>query len=91
MTTAHKLPRYTERITIDPEIMVGKPVVKGTRITVEIVLKKLAQELDIADILRAYPRLTEDDIRACVEYAEALVEGERVGLGSQRPPSQRAV
>ena len=83
MTTAHKLPRYTERITIDPEIMVGKPVVKGTRITVEIVLTKLAQQFDVADILRDYPRLTSADVQACMEYGAALVSGEQVSLGSQ--------
>ena len=69
---------YEARITVDPEIMVGKPVIKGTRIPVELVLRHLAQNPDVEDLLAAYPRLTLDDVKACLEYAEALVEGEEV-------------
>ncbi len=71
-------PKYQDRIIVDPEILVGKPVVKGTRIPVELVLKRLAQDLDLRTLLEAYPRLTLDDVRACLEYAQALVEGEEV-------------
>jgi uncharacterized protein (DUF433 family) len=71
-------PLYQDRIIVDPEIMVGKPVVKGTRIPVELVLKRLAQDLDLATLLEAYPRLTPEDVKACLEYAERLVEGEEV-------------
>jgi uncharacterized protein (DUF433 family) len=53
--------------------MVGKPVVKGTRIPVEIVLAKLAENPDFDDLFAAYPRLTLDDVRACLAYANALV------------------
>jgi uncharacterized protein (DUF433 family) len=73
---AQGYPLYKDRIIIDPEIMVGKPVIKGTRIPVELVLKRLAQDLNVETLLRAYPRLTVDDIKACVEYAQGLVEGE---------------
>ncbi len=73
---AQVYPKYKNRIIIDPEIMVGKPVVKGTRIPVELVLKRLAQDLNIETLLEAYPRLTIEDIRACLEYAQGLVEGE---------------
>jgi uncharacterized protein (DUF433 family) len=73
---AHVYPLYKDRIIIDPEIMVGKPVVKGTRIPVELVLKRLAQDLNVETLLRAYPRLSIEDIRACIEYAHGLVEGE---------------
>ena len=76
MTVAHDYPQYKDRIIIDPEIMVGKPVVKGTRIPVELVLKRLAQDLNVETLLEAYPRLTLEDIRACLEYAQGLVEGE---------------
>lgn len=69
---------YRERIVVDPAIMVGKPVVKGTRIPVELVLKRLSQDLNIETLLTAYPRLTVEDIKACLAYAEALVEGEDV-------------
>jgi uncharacterized protein (DUF433 family) len=65
-----------DRIIIDPEILVGKPVIRGTRIPVELVLKRLAQELNTQVLLEAYPRLTLVDIKACLEYAEALVESE---------------
>ena len=69
---------FADRITVDPEILVGKPVVAGTRIAVELVLKRLAEDLDMRGILESYPRLTEADVRACIEYARALVEGEDV-------------
>jgi uncharacterized protein (DUF433 family) len=71
-------PKHEERIAIDPEILVGKPVVKGTRIPVELVLRRLSQDLDIEALLEAYPRLTLEDVKACLAYAEALVEGEEV-------------
>ena len=71
---------YHERIIVDPTILGGKPVVKGTRIPAELVLKRLAQDLDLKALLEAYPRLTPDDVRACLAYTEALVEGEEVYL-----------
>lgn len=67
-----------DRIVVDPAVMVGKPVVRGTRIPVEIILEKLAMDLDVDEILLDYPRLTRDDIRACVEYAHAIVAGEDI-------------
>lgn len=63
-----------DRIVQDPTIMVGKPVVKGTRIPVELVLQHLAENLDLADLFAAYPELTRDDVKACLAYAGALVE-----------------
>ncbi|MCL4489623.1 MAG: DUF433 domain-containing protein [Chloroflexi bacterium] len=69
---------FQDRIIVDPEILVGKPVVRGTRIPVELVLKRLSQDLDIATLFESYPRLTADDIKGCLEYAGALVEGEAV-------------
>jgi uncharacterized protein (DUF433 family) len=65
---------YTERITQNPEIMTGKPVVKGTRIPVERVLAHLAQNPDLADLFAAYPELTEEDVKACFAYAHAVIE-----------------
>ena len=62
------------RIIIDPKVMGGKPVIKGTRISVEIILKKLGQKIDTEEILRDFPRLTHNDIRAAILYAESLVE-----------------
>ena len=69
---------YNDRITVDPEVMVGKPVVRGTRIPVELVLKRLAHDLDLVSLFEAYPRLTEEDVRACIAYAHALVSNEDV-------------
>jgi uncharacterized protein (DUF433 family) len=75
---AEKYPQYQDRIVVNPKIMVGKPVVKGTRIPVELVLKRLAQDLNVETLLEAYPRLTFEDVRACLEYAQSLVEGETI-------------
>ena len=55
-----------ERIEINPEIMLGKPVIRGTRIPVEIILRKLAEGATEADLLDAYPRLTKRDIQAAL-------------------------
>ena len=66
--------RYHDRIVTDPEILAGKPVVKGTRIPVELVLAKLAYNPDLQELFADYPRLTVDDVKACLGYAAALVE-----------------
>lgn len=63
-----------DRIEINPHIMMGKPVIKGTRIPVEMILKKLAHAISVATILRDYPRLTEEDIKAAVLYAAEMLE-----------------
>ncbi len=64
--------RLADRIEIDAEIMAGKPVIRGTRIPVDRVLRHL-QEHDRADVFRAFPELTDDDVRACVAYARQAV------------------
>jgi len=64
-----------ERIVVNPKIMGGKPIVRGTRITVEQVLKLLTQGLDTPEILRDYPHLSKDDVAAVLFYA-AKVAGE---------------
>jgi uncharacterized protein (DUF433 family) len=63
-------PIYRERIIRDPAILVGKPVVKGTRISVELVLAKLAANPDLAELFADYPRLTVDDVKAVLAYAQ---------------------
>ena len=70
--------KYENRIIIDPEIMVGKPIIKGTRITVELVLRLLAQGEKMNEILEAYPHLEREDIYAVLGYAEEIVEEERI-------------
>jgi len=69
---------YQERITSDHTIMLGKPVIKGTRITVEIILKKLAEGATIADMLEMYPHLKKEDILAALDYASAVISGEEM-------------
>ena len=75
----------TERITIDPEIMMGKPVIRGTRITVELILRKLAEGAAEADLLEDYPHLTTEDVRAAVAYGAASVAHEEVVLLPNTP------
>lgn len=60
---------WEERIIIDPTILVGKPVVKGTRLSVEFILDLLAQGWSHEEILRNYPGLAVTDIQACLAYA----------------------
>lgn len=67
-----------DRIVVDPEILGGKPIVRGTRIPVELVLKRLSQDLDLQTIYESYPRLKPDDVKACLAYAQARVEGEEL-------------
>jgi uncharacterized protein (DUF433 family) len=64
---------YLERIVVDPRILVGKPVIKGTRIPVSLVLNLLGHGYDFSRIREAYPDLTDDDIRAAVNYSEARI------------------
>ena len=58
-----------ERIIRDPEIMMGKPTIRGTRITVELILRKLGEGVPVDEILEAHPRLTRDDILAAQAFA----------------------
>jgi uncharacterized protein (DUF433 family) len=71
---AHAKPAYRDRIIQDPDIMVGKPVVKGTRIPVTRVLHHLEDNPDLDDLFAAFPRLTLEDVKACLAYARAAVE-----------------
>ena len=70
-------PTLLDRITQDPNVMVGKPVVRGTRIPVELVLRQLSYNLDLNELFAAYPRLTIEDVKACLAYAQAAVEAKR--------------
>jgi len=67
-----------ERITVDPKVMVGKPIIRGTRIPVALILKMLGQGIPTGEILREYPRLEEVDIEAAIAYAARVVEHEDV-------------
>lgn len=80
---AHQTRNCHDRITQDPKVMVGKPVVKGTRIPVERVLAHL-EENDRADLFAAFPELTEEDVRACLAYARGAVVREQQTVGAPR-------
>lgn len=69
---------WQERITADPKVLVGKPVVRGTRLAVEFIVELLAQGWTEQQILESYPGLTRDDIAACLHYAVELLHSERV-------------
>ena len=73
---AIKAANIQDRIVVDPDVLVGKPVVRGTRIPVELVLKHLAQNPDLTELFAAYPHLTLEDVKACLAYAQVVVEGE---------------
>lgn len=65
-----------DRIDVNPQIMLGKPVVKGTRITVEMILEKLSAGESIESLLEAHPRLVEEDIRAALAFAARSIKGD---------------
>ena len=69
----HKL---LERIEINPQILAGKPVIKGTRISVELILRMLSQGISVEEILEEYPHLTEEDVKAALSLLR--------GSGSRR-------
>jgi len=66
------------RITVNPELMVGKPTIRGLRITVEQILKALAGGVQIDELLDDYPELEKEDVRAVLVYASELVNEEQV-------------
>ncbi len=65
---------FTNRIIIDPDVMVGKPIIKATRITVEHIIDLLAQGISIPEILEDYPHIKKDDIYACLSFAKKTLE-----------------
>jgi len=71
------------RIEVDPRVMLGKPVIRGTRIPVELILRKLSEGATEEDILDAYPHLSLEDIRAAEAYAADVVAREDVIVSPQ--------
>jgi len=69
---------YLDRITYHPRVMAGKPVIRGTRIPVELIVRMIAQGIPQQDILADYPRLEEVDIQAALLYAAAVLSNEAV-------------
>jgi uncharacterized protein (DUF433 family) len=69
---------WEDRITVDPAVLVGKPVVKGTRLAVEFIVGLLADGWGEGDVLRNYPGLVREDILACLAYARERLQSERI-------------
>ncbi len=69
---------WQDRIVLDPAVLTGKPVVKGTRLAVEFLVDLMAEDWTEADILRNYPGLTHEDLRACLAYASERLQAEKV-------------
>ena len=70
----------TNRIEINPAVMLGKPVIEGTRIPVELIIRKLSEGATDTDLLDAYPRLTSADIQAALAYAADMLAHETILL-----------
>jgi uncharacterized protein (DUF433 family) len=76
------------RVEVNARVMLGKPVIRGTRITVELILRKLSEGATTDDLLDAYPRLTVDDLRAAMAYAaDTLAHQETISLSDRREAS----
>jgi uncharacterized protein (DUF433 family) len=69
---------WQDRIVTDPKVLVGKPVIKGTRLAVEFILELLAERWSHEQILKSYPQLNEEDIWAVLQYAAETIKQERV-------------
>lgn len=69
---------WQDRIGIDPKVLVGKPVIKGTRLAVEFILELLAEGWTYEQLLKNYPHLTEEDILAAIHYATEILKVEHV-------------
>lgn len=67
-----------DRIVRDPAILAGKPVIRGTRMSVEFIIGVMADGWSESDILTSYPSITHDDIAACLRYAHDLVQSQQV-------------
>ena len=78
MTRKAKALAIGRRIVIDPAVMTGKPVIRGTRITVECILEKLAADIPIDEILTDYPHLKRADVLAAISFARQMVANEEI-------------
>jgi uncharacterized protein (DUF433 family) len=75
--------RLLSRIVVDPKVMAGKPVIKGTRIPLDAIIQRVAEGMSFDEVLEDYPNLEKEDIKAALNYSAALVRGEHVvALGS---------
>ena len=88
MTT--KQTNYHNRIVRTPGVVGGKPVVKGTRIPVRLVLEYLAEDPNLQTLFAAFPQLTLEDVKACLDYAKELVEEEETFPPADESPRSHA-
>ncbi|MFM9947827.1 MAG: DUF433 domain-containing protein [Saprospiraceae bacterium] len=70
--------KWQDYISTDPKIMLGKPVIKGTRITVELIVERLGQGQTIESLLVSYPHITPESVKACLQYAAYVLRNETV-------------
>lgn len=87
MTTKQQS-NYLDRIVRISGILGGKPVIKGTRIPVDLILERLSYDLDLKTLFEDYPDLTEEDIKACIVYAKELVEDEEAFPAGEQDATQ---
>lgn len=80
----------TDRIELNPDVMMGKPIIRGTRIPVELILRKLSEGATEETLLDAYPRLTRADIQAAIGYAADTVAHEETVIVGRSTPRKRA-
>lgn len=73
-----------DRIISDPAIMMGKPTIRGTRVTVELLLRKLGDGMVVGDLLKAYPHVSEEDVRAAQRFAADYLANEEILFGDPR-------
>ena len=76
---------WEERITVDPSVLVGKPVIRGTRLAVEFIVELLANGWSERQILDNYPGVASEDVTACLHYAAETLKSERVFLTATKP------
>ncbi|MBI2550512.1 DUF433 domain-containing protein [Candidatus Woesearchaeota archaeon] len=69
---------FMKRIVVDPKVMVGKPIIKGTRIPVDAILQRIADGMTVTEILEDYPQITESDVKAALEYSANIIRGEDI-------------
>ena len=70
--------KWQERIVIDPNVLVGKPIIKGTRISVDFVIGLLGQGWTVEELLKEYEHLERKDIQACLSYASEVLSSEKI-------------
>jgi uncharacterized protein (DUF433 family) len=69
---------YKERISVNPNIMLGKPYIKGTRVTIELIIKKLSEGASVQNIIDGYSNLTESDVFAALAYSADVISREEL-------------